>query len=100
MPKNTIYTIGSVVFIIGLVLANGWIQLGALNVQAIWIMTIGFALCFVARSGGLRLLAGLVFAFGLALAQGWLGDIQQVQSLIKYSGWIMAGGFMLLSFSK
>lgn len=100
MPKNTLYTIGSIVFIVGIVLANGWVKVGALNAQSVWIMTIGFAFCFIARSGSLRLVAGLIFAFGLALSQGWLNDFQQIHSMIKYAGWIMAGGFMVLSFSR
>lgn len=100
MPNNTLYTIGSIVFIVGIVLANGWVKLGAFNTYSVWIMTIGFALCFMARSGTIRLLAGLVFVFGLALSQGWLADVQQVQSMVRYAGWIMAGGFMVLSFSR
>lgn len=100
MPKNTIYTIGAVIFMFGVVLSNQWLRIGTLNAQAIWIMTIGFALSFIARSGGLKLAAGLVFAFGLALAQGWLKDIPQVQPLFIYSGWIMVGGYALLSFSR
>ncbi|WP_299459106.1 hypothetical protein [uncultured Microscilla sp.] len=100
MPNNTLYTIGSIVFIVGIVLANGWVRLGTLNLYSVWIMTIGFALCFIARTGSLRLVAGLIFAFGLALSQGWLNEFQQVHSMIKYAGWIMAGGFMVLSFSR
>ncbi|HAS46857.1 MAG TPA: hypothetical protein DCS93_40605 [Microscillaceae bacterium] len=103
MPRNTINTIGAVIFMFGIVVGNGWIKISQIQPgQVVWILTIGFALSFIARTGNLKYIAALVFAFGLALTQGWLKDIPQLQNLVsaQYYIWVMVGGYMVLSFSR
>ena len=103
MPRNTINTIGAVIFMFGLVISNQWLKIAAIPPQrAVWILTIGFALSFIARGGNLKYIAALIFAFGLALSVGWLNDIPQLKNLIskQYHGWVMVAGYMVLSFSR
>ncbi len=103
MPKNTINTIGAVIFMFGIIVANGWIKISQIQpTHVVWILAIGFALTFIARGGNLKYIAALIFAFGLALTQGWLKDIPQLQNLVevRYQMWVMVAGYMLLSFSR